>query len=186
MKGNGKTYTSNFAQTVDDVDGNPMRLKVGDTFTGISDHDATFLIEQGRITEGRSGGLGRSESAVMPSAGEVSTMTRDQLLRELGTGASDDQLRAAVVERRAREAEAGASLAGATLTGGTAGSGDDAGDVFDAAKFVDRNLDEITDEELAKLTPEQRGDVRKAEEARTGGARVTLTAKLDELDKPPA
>lgn len=58
-------------------------------------------------------------------------------------------------------------------------------DTFDAATFVDRNLDEI-EPELAGLSAEDRTAVREAEAARTGGPRSTLVEKLDELDKPAA
>lgn len=55
-------------------------------------------------------------------------------------------------------------------------------ETFDATAFVDRNLDAISDEELAGLSPENRAAVREAEGKREDGARSGLTDRLDKLD----
>jgi hypothetical protein len=55
---------------------------------------------------------------------------------------------------------------------------------FDAAAFVGRTLDDISADELAGLSDENRAAVRTAEGARDGGARAGLIERLDALDKP--
>jgi hypothetical protein len=49
---------------------------------------------------------------------------------------------------------------------------------FDPARFVDRTLDNITDEEIAALSAEQRDAVIDAENARSGGGRAGLLSRL--------
>lgn len=179
MKGNGKSYTSNVDDTFNDAEGGEIRVKVGDTFTGLDDGTARFLIGQGKISEGKTAGLGTAQTETPAASGHIETMSRRQLLDELASGMSDDQLREALDRKRKHEAEEGASL----LAGASPGSGEPDADAFDAATFVDRTLDAITDDELAKLTVEQRTAVRAAEDA--GQKRKGLLDRLDELDKPP-
>lgn len=71
----------------------------------------------------------------------------------------------------------------ATATGGTGGTGiptpADTGGDFDAGAFVNRNLDEITDDEIRGLTPAQRDSARAAEAADRD--RSSFYARLDAL-----
>jgi len=59
------------------------------------------------------------------------------------------------------------------------------GDGFNADAFIDRNLDDISDEEILALTPEQRAAVREAEADREQ-PRVTLERRLDAADEASA
>jgi hypothetical protein len=84
---------------------------------------------------------------------------------------SDEDAKRLIDAGQAEEAE---DQVEGTAAAGVAGA-------FDATAFVGRNLDEITDADLAALTPEQRTAVREAE---TGGKnRATFLSRLDAADQ---
>lgn len=158
-KATGKSYVSNFEG--EEVDGRRYALGEG-IDAGVDGGTIKYLTSTGRITE-----LGPNDapstaggSAIEMPPRDVSTMSRVQLLVELASGESDDELRRAV--ERKREAETASREGG----GG-----------FDAEAFVDRNIDDISDDELKALTPEQLAEVRAAEVENRN--RSTLLERID-------
>lgn len=110
----------------------------------------------------------QAEAKKLMRSGE--TKLRELAAAEEAEGVKSDSdkaeiVRAVLAKRRAKAAERPA-------------------DTFDAAAFVDRNLDDIADDELAGLSAGDRAAVRAAEDAREGGARIGLTDRLDKLDAP--
>lgn len=167
-KATGMSYVSNFEG--EEINGRRYALGEG-IDESVDAGTIRYLVSNGRITE-----LGPNDApataggdAVEMPLRDPATMNRVQLLAELASDQSDDELRRMVTAKR--EHEASERQAG--------GSGE-----FDAEAFVDRNLDDISDDEIKALSPEQLAAVRAAE--KDDRDRETFYQRLDALHPPAA